>query len=211
MKTLVRERTKENFDLVTGTLSPSEARKQLAIGNYGVVLDQDGAPVALVVAEDLEQAANKGMPSLLSSLAGLPATVIVGSEVEMQKLADSEALTLFDVGARGAVVLDDEGVVGILPVETIDEYLGSGEYKPAPETMGPSAKAADTGLGGSHQSPSGRVTCAADVVLGGDVKLDLGKPTCVKCGYTNEIFFLDENNLPACQNPDLPSHTLKLR
>ena len=153
--------------------------------------------VKAVSPEDLEEAGRHGAPSLLSPLTGLPATLVVGSEVEMQRLADSEALTLFDIGALGAVVVDDEGVAGILPIEAVDEYLGSGAYKPAPEVMGPTAKGGDTGLGGKHQTPEGFVICVATV----DDAL---------CGHVNKVAFLDKNHLPICQNPNLQSHTLQI-
>jgi hypothetical protein len=191
MRILIKERITRNFDILTGELTPSEAREQLAAGNYGIILDQDGVVVALIAAEDLEQAAGCGAPSLLSPLAGLPPTVLVGSEIEMQELADSEAMTLFDASARGAVVFDDEGrIVGILPVETVDEYLGGGEYMPSHETMGPSASV-DAGLGGPHQT-------------------SLGKAICAECGFVNTLTYLDREHLPVCQNPGKPTHTLKL-
>jgi len=180
------------FALMAGTVAPAEAREQLAAGNYGVVLDQSGTPMALVVVEDLERAVSRGAPSLLHPSANLPPTVVVGSEVQMQQLVESGAMTLFDAGAPGAVVLGDEGVIGVLPVEAVDEYLGGGEYELPTRTMGPSAKAGDTGLGGSHQTPVGKVTCA-------------------ECGFVNTLSFLDEENLPDCQNPEKPTHTLRLR
>jgi hypothetical protein len=88
--------------------------------------------------------------------------------------------------------MSDEGVVGVLPVEAVEEYLGSGEYELPTKTMGPSASAGDTGLGGSHQTPFGMVTCA-------------------ECGFSNTLAFVDEEHLPDCQNPEKPTHTLKLR
>jgi hypothetical protein len=191
MGILVKERMTTTFDLLPESLTPAEAGSRLTAGNYGVVLDKNGAPAALVVAKDLEQAASHGAPSLLHPSAGLPPTVIVGGEVEMQIFAESGAMTLFDVGVRGAVVLGDEGVVGVLPVEAVDEYLGSGEYELPTKTMGPSASVGDTGLGGAHQTPLGRVTCAA-------------------CGFVNTVFFLDKEHLPTCQNPGRPTHTLSL-
>jgi hypothetical protein len=197
MSIVVRERMSKSFVLLPGTLAPPDALQQLEAAQYGVVLDPSGAPVGLVLAEDLKEASRHGAPSLLSPLACLPATLVVGSEVEMQRLADSEALTLFDIGALGAVVVDDEGVAGILPIETVDEYLGSGAYKPAPEVMGPTAKGGDAGLGGKHQTPEGFVICVATV-------------DDAPCGHVNKVAFLDKNHLPVCQNPNLQSHTLQI-
>jgi len=197
MPLLVKERMSKTFVLLEGTLAPSEARKQLSTGGYGIILDPNGMPAVLVVAEDLEQAAERGAPSLLHPFAGLPPTVIVGSDIELQDLIQSGTLTLFDLGARGAVVLGDKGVVGVLPTEVVDEYLGGGEYELPTRTMGPSAAIGDTELAGSHQTPLGTVVCVALV-------------DTHPCGYRNKVVFLDEAHMPRCQNPDLPPHTLEI-
>ena len=210
MSTLIRERMTDAFVLLAGTLAPSEAREQLAAGDYGVVLDQDDTPAALIVAQDLEQAASRSAPSLLDSTASLPPTVIVGSELQMQDLVESGALTLFDVGARGAVVLGDEGVVGVLPVAVVDKYLGSGEYELPTKPQGPTAAISGTGLGGTHQSPLASVMCVALVDLAGNIVLEPAEVVCVSCGHINRLAFLDKEHMPMCQNPDLPSHTLKI-
>lgn len=197
MRTLIRERMTDAFVLLPGILKPSEATEQLAAGYYGVILDRDDTPVALIVFEDLKRATTRGAPSLLGPAAGLPPTVIAGGEVQMETLVESGALTLFDVGAQGAVVLDDEGVVGVLPVEVVEEYLGTGEYELPTKTMGPSAAIGDTGLGGAHQTPLGSVVCIALV----ETK---------RCGYVNKLAFLDEAHMPMCQNPDLSPHKLDI-
>jgi hypothetical protein len=197
MSDLVREHTTDAFVLLKGTLSTSEARKQLAQGSYGVVLDKQDDPIALIVAEDLEQAASCDVASLFDFETGLSPVVVVGSEIQMQELVESGAMTMFDIGARGAVVLGDEGVVGVLLVETIDDYLGGGEYKLPAQEMGPSAVSGDADLGGGHQTPLGRVLCTALV-------------DSERCNYINKVAFLDEDHMPTCQNPGLPSHTLQV-
>jgi hypothetical protein len=197
MSNLVRERTMDAFVLLEGTLSPSEARKRLAPGSYGVVLDKQDNPIALIVVEDLEQAASHDVASLLDSEASLSPAVVVGSEIQMQELVESGAMTVFDIGAQGAVVLGDEGVVGVLPVEAIEEYLGSGEYKLPTREMGPSAVSGDANLGGEHQTPLGKMLCTALV-------------DSERCNYINEMVFLDKDHMPICQNPNLPSHTLQV-
>lgn len=190
MGNLVKERMTRTFDIIPETLTPAEASSKLTAGNYGVILDSYGTPIALVVAKDLEQAVNRGVPSLRHPSASLPPIIIIGSEIEMQMLAESKALTMFDVGARGAVVVGDKEVVGVLPVEVVDKYMGSGEYKPLNKTKGLFASKGDTGLGGRFQTPRGKVRC-------------------LECGFVNTVDFIDENNLPTCQNQEEPPHTLR--
>jgi hypothetical protein len=189
---IIKDRTTTNFGLLPGTLTPTEAIAQLPENHYGIVVDENNKSIALVVAEDLKRAANSGASSLLHPKSGLRPTVFVGCEVKMQDLAKPEVKTLFKVGARGAIALDDEGnVVGVLPVEALNQYL---ESTPVERTIGElalSGAAGDTGLAGSHQLPVGTVICAT-------------------CGYLNRVPFLDPDYLPTCKNPNPPSHTMKL-
>ena len=146
---LIREYTTTNFDLLDGTLTPTEAIAQLK-KNYGVVVDENNKPIALVVAEDLERAANSGASSLLHLKSGLPPTVFVGCEVKMQDLADLAVMTLFKQGARGAIALDnEEKVVGVLPVETFNQYFDS-----APDEDSFGLRASNSS-GDKHTNPPG--------------------------------------------------------
>jgi hypothetical protein len=190
---LIKDYITQDFDLLDGNLTPTKAIAKLK-NNYGIVVDENNKPLALVIAEDLKRSANSGATSLLHPKSGLPPTVLVGCEVKMQDLADQAVMTLFKVGARGAIALDDEEkVVGVLPVEALNQYL---ESTPVERTIGElalSGAAGDTGLAGSHQLPVGTVKCAEP-----------------GCGYQNKVPFLDPDYLPTCKNPNLPSHTLKL-
>jgi hypothetical protein len=191
---MIREYTTTNFDWLPGILTSTEAIAQLKENYYGIVVDENNRPIALVVAEDVERAAKSSASSLLHPKSGLPPTVFVGCEVKMQDLADQAVMTLFKVGARGAIALDDEEkVVGVLPVETLNQYLDSAPVEPTISELALSGAAGDTGLAGSHQLPVGTVICAES-----------------KCGYQNKVPFLDPDYLPTCKNPNLPSHTLKL-
>lgn len=189
---LIREHITPDLDLLDGTLTPTEAIAQLKENYYGVVVDKNNKLIALVVAEDLERAANRGATSLMHPKSGLPPTVFVGCQVKMQDLADPAAMTLFKVGARGAIALDDEEkVVGVLPVEVLNQYLDSLPVKRTMSDLTLSGAAGDTGLAGSHQLPVGTVICAT-------------------CGHLNKVAFLDPDFLPTCKNPNPPSHTMKL-
>ena len=178
---------KKTFDLLPDTLTPAEANAQLKPGNYGVVLNSNGMPMAMIKPDDLSRADSLGAPSLHHPLAGLPPTIIIGSEIEMHILVGSKPFTLFNIGARGAVVLEDEKVVGVLPVDIVGKYFG----RSLPKSMRMSASPVDAGLAGPPQPPRGIIICH-------------------ECGFRNEVIFIDENNLPICQNPDKPRHTLEL-
>jgi hypothetical protein len=183
--------------ILSGNMQPTEAiaALQAAIASHGVVIDEQGVPAALVVAEDLDQAASQGAPFLLHPLSTLPPVVIVGSQASMQDLVIRDTtLKSFIAGARGAVVLDDEGIFGIVPIETIRQFLGTGQVQVGGGSLGFPAFLGDIGLPGDpHLPPWCRVICA-------------------ECGFVNELPFLDRRNLPPCQNTDtnVPPHTLKL-
>lgn len=183
----------ENFQLLAGDLSPAKALCELVTDNYGVVVNQLQKPVALVIADDLKQAANQGATSLLDIEAGFPPTIIVGHQVNMQDLVKSKVRITLNKETRGAIVINDDTVVGILAVTTVREYLGSGEYQQQGKTMGDIGAVGETALAGRHQPPKCLVQCA-------------------ECGYVNELSFLDRRKLPTCQNddPNVPTHKLKL-
>ena len=134
---------------------------------------------------------------LLHPLAGLAPIVIVGEQIEMQKLVESDSITLFNAGARGAIVTDDEGIVGVLPSQIIDDFLGSGESLPPINTMNYSFLTGDSSLAGRYRTPKGYVQCVAVI-------------DSFPCGYTNNVVFFDASKLPRCKNPSLPEHTLTL-
>jgi hypothetical protein len=190
MSRVINECMTTAFAILPGHLTPTQARVQLAAGLYGVVMDEEGVPLALVVTEDLVRAADNGAPALLTPAASLPPSILVGSAVSMQEFGDSGATTLFDIGAHGAVVTDDTGVAGVLPVAVVDAYLGSGEYTPPSTARGESGGGGTaTRLGGSFQTPVGTIVCT-------------------QCGFINTVHFIV--NLPLCQNTQQPSHTLQL-
>ncbi|MEW6494542.1 MAG: hypothetical protein AB1589_18795 [Cyanobacteriota bacterium] len=188
---VIKDYITQDFDLLDGNLAPTKAIDELK-KNYGVVVDQEKNPQALVVAEDLERAANRGASSLLHPKSGLPPTVLVGCQVKMQDLADPATMTLFKVGARGAIALDDEGnIVGVLPVEALNQYLDNTPVQRTISELAPSGGGGDTGLPGALQLPNGIVICT-------------------QCGHPNNVPFLDPEFLPRCKNPNQPPHTIKL-
>jgi hypothetical protein len=187
----VEQYTTKNFYLLPDSLNLKDALVELQVGNYGVVVNELQKPLALVVAEDLEQASIEGAITLIDAMASFPIAVTVGCKVDMQEVVKSELIEVIAEEARGAIVIDDETIFGILPVEAVGDYLGSGEYQQQGKTMGDIGAVGDTGLGGRHQPPKCLVKCS-------------------ECGYLNELSFLDRRKLPTCQNPDVPTHKLKL-
>jgi hypothetical protein len=189
MGSLVKDYMLSTFALLPGSLSPADARASLPADTYGVILDAQGEACGLVTADDLAAVAQRDAPTLLHPAAGLHPVVVIGGAWDMHTLVESDVMPLFDLGARGAIVLDDAGIVGVLPVAVVDTYLGSGAYELPTTTMGPSAKGGDASLAGAFQTPRGKLVCAV-------------------CGYSNTVAFFDEEYPPLCQNTEVPEHRL---
>ncbi|GAB1540025.1 hypothetical protein NUACC21_26940 [Scytonema sp. NUACC21] len=183
----VKDHITKNFQLLVGTLSPAEALARLVDDKYGVVLDEHSEPVALVLADDLERAKNQGSTSLLDIKVGFPPTIIVGCQVDMQDLVKWESIIKQYDKTKGAIVIDDNTVVGILTVAAIHEYLKNRDY----QLRGNIGSIGDSGLGGKHQQPKCSVRCA-------------------KCDFANKLSFFNRKKLPTCQNPNEPKHPLTL-
>lgn len=184
-----------HFQIIDTNLDLPQAFAELSQETYGVIQD-DKEPCALILIDDLQQAASNGAASIMDLLKTLPPAVIVGCELEMQQLANSNVMTLFDVGAKGAIVLGNQGVVGVLPVEVIDEFIGSGKYKPLENVLGDgntTRSATDGILGGSYQTPAGLKICAYP-----------------GCSYSNQLAYFDPDYPPQCKNPHLTPHALQL-
>lgn len=114
-----------NFQLLVGTLSLVETL-ELVTDKYGVVLNEHSEPVALVIADDLTQAANKGTSSLLDTQVGFPPTIIVGCQVDVQDLVKWKDFIDQYEKIRGVIVIDDNDdntVFGILDITIVSKYL----------------------------------------------------------------------------------------
>jgi hypothetical protein len=186
------DHTNKDFQLIAGTLSPAEALVEL-VTEYGVVLDEHSKPVALVTADDLEQAANQGISSLLDTKVGFPPTIIVGRQVDMQDLRNLKSLTERYEEIRGVIVIDDNRVVGILPITTVRNHLKNLDYN------------RDFELRGNGSSTAG------DTVLSGGYKSSLKIVyTCLQCGFKNKRDYVEPDNPPDCQNSNEHPHKLKL-
>jgi hypothetical protein len=186
--------TKDKYlPLLAGILSPAEAVK-LVPDNYCVVLDEHSEPVALVTADDLKQAANQGISSLLDIKVEFSPTIsIIGYQVDMQDLMNLKSLTERYEEIRGVVVIDDNRVVGILPITTVRNHLKNLDYNRDYELRGNgSSTAGDNVLSGAYKS-------SLKIVY-----------TCLECGFKNKRGYVEPDNPPDCQNSNKPPHKLKL-
>ncbi|TDO46724.1 hypothetical protein EV643_110107 [Kribbella sp. VKM Ac-2527] len=116
--------------------------------------------------------------------------VVIGAEVRLADLVAADGMSLLDLDPYGLVVVDADTVVGVVPGEVLDEYLGAGQA-PVPRPMGPLESAAGGQLHGSHTTPAAVVMCAAP-----------------GCNHPNPLAFFDRRHPPACANPDQPPHLL---
>lgn len=191
----IKEYMSNHFQIINTSLDLPQAIEELSRETYGVLQD-DEEPRALILIDDLQQAASNGVASIMDLLKSLPPAVIVGCELEMQQLANSSVMTLFDVGAKGVIVLGNQGIVGVLSVEVIDEFIGSGRYKPLENVLGDgnTTKSTTDGiLGGDYQTPAGIKICAYP-----------------GCSHRNVLADFDPDYPPQCKNPHLTPHPLQL-
>jgi predicted transcriptional regulator len=141
-------------------------------GQVGVVL-HEGQPVTVITHTDLEQQLGVPDQRLSDMLAKLPPGIIADPDTTLETFVNSSEFTALDEGARGAIVMDQGQVVGILSEKTIDGYLAQ-EYESLIRTKG------DTGLDGSIVTP--RV-----------IKY------CDEFGHRNELKYFSRHKIPDCQ------------
>ena len=183
----------KDFQLLAETLSPAEALELLTVDKYGVVLDEHSKPVALVIADDLKQAAEQGTSSLLDIKVGFPITIfIIGYQLDRQDLINLKSLNERYNQIRGVIVLliDDNIVIGILPITTVCNYLRNDDYK---LRGNPSHALGDSDLAGKFKS---------------SIKY---RYRCLECDFVNERDYTELDNPPNCLNPNNKTpHKLKL-
>jgi hypothetical protein len=173
----VREGKLANFQILSGMLSPKEAMSRLSGSDYGVILDERDTPVALVTMYDLKLADRRDAPSLLARRNRLPPTVVAGCDIEMNDLVGSRATSSFCMGAYGVVLVGVDGVVGVLPVDAVDEHVEENKLtygymiSAAPEIGATRGGYIPPGQSGPHTTP-------------------LITVVCTKCSYQNVLAYL---------------------
>lgn len=180
----VKDLMLDRFSQLPASLSPSDALGKMLSDSLGVVVDASGNPLALVTVADLLRAEQSQIANLEAPEADFPPTIVVGSGIEMTELAKSNLLRLSSLGANGAIVLGGPtSIIGILSFDSIILRAFAADRT----TL---SKAA-TALPGDPTTPQGILKCKG-------------------CSYLNKIDFIDYNNLPFCENPAPPKHTLKV-
>ncbi len=120
--------------------------------------------------------------------------VVVDADLSFAEFADSDAVTLLDLGARFVALAEAGRPIGLVPVETIGAYLAGGDYAARPTTMsGAHGGNADGSLHGDPQVGTARVRCAHP-----------------GCGHINTLTFFDPDRPPPCASPVPPPHPLAI-
>lgn len=196
----------QSFFLTRESTSIAEARSELLNHNYLVVTSNEGLPLTVVTIADLA-GAHQG--DLTAYLPKLPPTVIIGCDLDVSAIHDAPMQYLLKEQTRGATLLDDLGIVGVVPVEAIRVYLDQHPEKvdivpPQIRHLRKALKertlafnfATHGGSGGPNSIRSLRVAGT----LGGRRVLPAVPRVCKKCGWTDFYVFI----LPTtkCKNPD---------
>lgn len=180
MAITLKDRMTADFVRLRLDMSVDEARSALAGQSMrlGAVFDDEDRPVTLLSSDDLETPA--GAPEQASSgqtladLPGLPPGIVAPSDMTVDAFAKSGAYVTLDLGARGALVIEEGRVVGALPGESIDKDLLWIEEKSL------TTRGSDVGLAGR--------------ILTGKVVL-----YCDEFHHRNELAYYNRRNPPMCQ------------
>jgi CBS domain-containing protein len=189
------------FREFTAETSPGVALSEMRGhgADYGIVFDHNGSPAMLLTLEDFSRAKKTGVKTMLHPHAKLPPTIVMPEKITIAEMLEHPAVTLLEHGARGAIVVHRNKVMGVVGADILMKALGSGSLSVGGRTMPFSIS--DSQLAGRP---------IQDRKLMGRVKAGFGNVMCKACGYVNRVHSLDRDHLPKCQNPNLPEHALKL-
>ncbi len=226
MSVLMGQQAIQDVNRIPVGVSPQQALKAVEESGYAVVADARG-PVSLVVPEDLRMAVEKGATSLLHPSVHLPPTILALTESEIEDVAGGWSYELTMSEGRGAIVLGERGIEGVVPSEELKKYLETEGARRAVDRIwntrvnfmlesgaalsGPllSSLGATTGLA-TGEASAGRDTGGA--TLGGTIEIGTILRQCGRCSWPNELmlgrrgFELSGMPLPDCKNPDPPKH-----
>lgn len=181
---MIKGQISSDFAALDTMMTVEEARAKLA-GGYGVVRDENGRFTTILKSGDLTAFTDER--SLAELLGQLPPGIIVAAAETMDKFVQSPAFAAFAIGARGAVVYDeDEQPVGILTDEAITRYLED-EFETVGEIKG---------------FPS-------DASLGGTIT---DKPLVMYCDqfrHRNELKYYNRHKPPDCQVKEPHPHPIR--
>lgn len=181
---MIKGQISSDFATLHTKMTVGEARAMLA-GGYGVVRDESDRFITILQPEDLTPFTDE--QQLAELLGRLPPGIVVAAAETMDKFVQSPAFAAFAIGARGAVVYDeDEQPVGILTGETITRYLEH-EFETAGEIKG---------------FPS-------DATLAGTIT---DKPLVMYCDefqHRNELKYYNRHKPPECQVKEPHQHPIR--
>lgn len=191
MTLLLRSAGHDDFVSLDESLTPSAARDLLGGRRLGIVTRGDTV-TATVDAASLDRAARAGATDLRGSGA---AAILVAADVGFAEFADSDAVTLLDLGAATIVLLDGDEAVAAVPVAAVDDFLAISGYDRPPTTMGgPHGGTADGELHGRARTGVAQVRCA--------------RPDCQAI---TPVIFYDPDRPPWCAGDTVERHRLVLR
>ncbi len=203
----LRELMTENFSLIGESSSIDKARSQLSSDDFLVVTSNEGLPLTVITKADLP---STGRGSLREHIPKLPPTIIIGCDMHVSSIHNAPTRYLFKNKTRGAALLGERAVVGIVPTTVIRSYLKESAAKGEIASPG-TAKALPTGriipvtfefrsmgIVGGNATRLMRVATAA--TLGGRRVLPVVPQKCRKCGWPDFYPYI----LPTtkCKNPD---------
>jgi hypothetical protein len=207
---LLKELMTENFSLIRESSSIEEARSKLSSDEYLVVTNAEGMPLTVITIADLPATDHGGLTECIPKL---PPTVIIGCDMNMSSIGKSPTRYLFRKSTRGAALLGERGVVGIVPAKVIRSYLKQEGSKGKVATPGRTGRlrrrrrALPRETITFHVSGQGAIgdtvrvmNVAAAGSLGGTRVVPAVPRKCAKCGWDDfYAYILPTTN---CKNPD---------
>ena len=178
----------DEFKIIRGDVSPTEAIALLVGSPYGVVENTSQQAIGVVKGAELERAIAQGNSNLMQDFITTP-ILQVGQNVEMQAVVSSPLLTKL-VQTNGLVTNNSDDIVGVLTKAEIQRFLKSGQ---------------------SHQKG---VTLGSDISnlvgerLAGNFRPLMAYYICRECRYRNALNELEMQIITASSPPSLPCQNL---
>lgn len=201
---LVKDLMINDFKPLSCDLSPQKAIAQLAGNRYAVVENASKQAIGVVAIDEIEAAISANKTTLVPDILTSSRLLKVGSELEVQTVANSPLLKTLVQETKVALVIDDSNsIIGLLTADAIRQFIRSGASQQKGTVLGIESNSyiSGTQLAGAY-SP-----LAAYCI-------------CLECYYVNTLSTNQWAALkatlpepaPTCQNPEpgVPQHLLKL-
>ena len=149
-----------------------------------MVGDDNGRFVTLITPDDLASFTDDQL--LAAIVDKLPPGLLMPAAETVEAFVQNPAFAAFAIGARGAVVYEDEQVIGILTDETITAYVQN-EFEPVGEIKGFPSDA----------TLPGRITDKQLVIY------------CDEFKHRNELKYYNRHKPPVCQVKEPHPHPIR--